>query len=288
MANSNLNAGELWSFLRDYDESYASGRHRHYSGDRNVRWSRATTYDLDTLSDLSNESFEPRRQPTHKSTALSTTSRGSTRRSNAPSTVFSRHSRGAQSSVGKTTAPPRSVALGRNLVQQIAAGPAGGQDDFILWCEFCELKNCAQTFRGDDEAGWIAHHADHMGDNFPEQLMCWFCDHVPFVADRPTERRANFDLRMQHIRAHVFDEYQAAQQMRPDFFVVEHLHKHGRLDEDTFMHAMGYNELPEALRLPDSDPEPPSLFRDQVQFHDLERERRQDRRRNRGQNGRMA
>ncbi|KAK3371690.1 hypothetical protein B0T24DRAFT_333343 [Lasiosphaeria ovina] len=313
---SNIDAQEIFGFIRDnYGESsYDAGQALAFFGQDSVpRWAPplrdfgAPTGAGDGDASFDSD-FDANLDAEYSTTApsVATTSRTRTTKSSAmsSSSLFSRPRTRYDdaSSVGQSLAPTRSIAghPHRTLVQQLAAGPdyAGHgqpqqQNSFVLWCEFCVLKGCQVTFRGDDEAGWIEHHARHLEDRFPARLMCWFCDHVPFVASQPAERRANFELRMQHIRAHIFDEYQLSDHMRPDFFVIEHLHKHRLLDEETFRYAMQYNELPAEFRLP---PEEPSLLPssrplgqsqpyDRGQFHDLEKENRY-RRRNRDANRR--
>jgi hypothetical protein len=175
--------------------------------------------------------------------------------------------------VGQSSAPSVGVPQ-MTFTQQFAnpTVPAARQDRQILWCEFCELKGCNATFLLDDEAAWIQHHAQHLQDRFPRRLMCWFCDHVPFVAAHPSHRSHNFVLRMQHIREHIFsDDRLTSEDMRPDFHIVKHLYEHGLLDDAMFKHAMAYDETPEVYRLSDDGP----TSRAMGQFHDLEKERRE-------------
>ncbi|GAB1321119.1 SET domain-containing protein 3 [Madurella fahalii] len=128
----------------------------------------------------------------------------------------------------------------------IPAPPQAGQ---ILWCEFSELMNCCAIFRPDDEAGWIQHHVRHLKDSFPLHLMCWFCDHVMFDAEHTAEGFANFERRMQHIREHIFKDRLTSDDVRPDFHVITHLHRHGLLSDGMFKHAMSYQGTPERYRL---------------------------------------
>ncbi|AEO61927.1 hypothetical protein MYCTH_96554 [Thermothelomyces thermophilus ATCC 42464] len=181
--------------------------------------------------------------------------------------------------------PPSVVGLPPFQTQALSTATPGQ----TLWCEFGELLGCAATFRLDDEAGWIEHHVDHLKNKFPKQLVCWFCDHVPFVAGRPNEAFANFVERMQHIREHILGDHRlTSESMRPDFHLVRHLYQNGLLGESRYRQAMSYSELPPAFRLPgDHSSSPPSSppssrqplgQRARVQFHDLDKEERRRRR----------
>ena len=166
----------------------------------------------------------------------------------------------------------------------MVADTTQGQDPYILWCEFSELMHCAARFRGDDEAGWIQHHQSHLRDEYPAQVVCWFCDPVPFVARSTAERRANFEERMLHIRSHIIVDYKHRHHMRPDFRMIRHLYERGLLDESVYRRAMRASELPAALRLPGGDdgewPDGAGARAAEVgEVYDLEKERREARRR---------
>jgi hypothetical protein len=120
-----------------------------------------------------------------------------------------------------------------------------------LWCEFVNLKGCSETFRLDDDASWIAHHADHLGGSYPSQLMCWFCDHPPFVANYFNSAEQNFAERMTHIKWHIEDDVGLNHRaMRADFHVVTHLYQNGLLDSDLYRRVMDYTDTPPPFRLP--------------------------------------
>ncbi|KAK0635000.1 hypothetical protein B0T17DRAFT_586643 [Bombardia bombarda] len=261
-------------------------------------------YDLQSMTDdrdiasISGSHYTTNTAATTRSHATRST------KSKKPDSVFSRSSSyctyGGASSVQSSVVPPL-VAPHRSFVQQFNSDTATGSlppapnshPSFELWCEFCELQNCNATFRGDDEAGWMQHHADHLGGVFPESFMCWFCDdHISFVAHKPAERREKFEDRMGHIRGHIFDEYKTREDMRPDFHVIEVMGQQHLLDEDTFRYAMHYTELPRPLRLPGDNPgarplgRPAQQPQERGQYHDLEKERRHHRRHNRDPNAR--
>jgi hypothetical protein len=164
----------------------------------------------------------------------------------------------------------------------IAATTHGSQR---LWCEFSVLKGCNAEFALDDDFVWIAHHALHQQDKFPMQLVCWFCDHVPFQATRPHDSYANFEERMLHIRGHIVDDYATVEHQRPDFHMIGHLYRLGLLDKETYARVQEYTELPDAYRLtyPQPSEEPLDPSDDWVTYDDRKerrQERRQERRRN--------
>lgn len=152
-------------------------------------------------------------------------------------------------------------------------------DDHPLWCELRDLRGCPAEFSIADTDLWIEHHrVHHLGDRFPSRLVCWFCDHVPFVAAHKRDRYSNFVNRMQHIRQHIWDEYKVPDDMRPDYRMITHLRELGLISKDVYDTAMGYSELPAALRLPGgsssySGPAEPHAS-DGSHVHDLRRERR--------------
>jgi hypothetical protein len=157
--------------------------------------------------------------------------------------------------------------------------------DFTLWCEFSSLLGCDVTFRGDDEARWIRHHLQHLGEEVPRRMVCWFCDdHPPFKwsantkhGDPFSESKAVFEERMQHIRQHIFDDWQTIEAQRPDFHMVQHLYKHGRLDRNVYDAAMSYSELPAAYRLPEDMED----YRSGAIIENMENERRRYRKKHR-------
>jgi len=173
-------------------------------------------------------------------------------------------------STAPSTAPPSQWPAYEDMA------PAGN-DHFFLWCEFHQLKGCNAWFRGNDETAWIQHHINHLKGQFPKELVCWFCDEVPrFVATRDAERETNFWYRMQHIRQHIYD-HAPLDGMRPDFYMVEHMHKIRRIDERTYKDAVAYSELPERWRTPEWGDD--SRTSSGAAYTDLEGERRRCRKR---------
>ncbi|KAK4107151.1 hypothetical protein N656DRAFT_720686 [Canariomyces notabilis] len=293
---SNFDPDAIRVFLRDYRNGGSDDAESRYFGYDTPRWAKPVIGDalLDDKSYYSDLDGGADGQSEY-TTASTVTSRPYTMRSNVSSSLFSTRSRRGndrQSSVGQSSAP--SVGFARQTFeQQFAAGGGPATAWSSLWCEFSGLMNCPDTFRLDDERGWINHHVNHMGDTFPQQLWCWFCDHVPFVAAHPRDGFANFEQRMQHIREHILSDHRlTSDNMRPDFYVVEHLHRHGQLDDAMYNIAMVFDETPDAYRLqPDfAGPlgprtAPPPRETGHWQYHDLDKERRKNRDRDRERNG---
>ncbi|KAK1772548.1 hypothetical protein QBC33DRAFT_553998 [Phialemonium atrogriseum] len=221
------------------------------------------------------------------------------------STVFSRGTYGQNSSSNNTSNPPRHgqqptfvQALQRSSPTPPPASTAEQEQQpwgsSRLWCEFCVLRNCTQTYRLDEISEWIAHHSRHMKDTYPAELICWFCDYVPFKAADRAQREANFHSRMEHIRGHIFDEGMTMDDVRPDYFMIKHLHKHRLIPDSMYVYmynrAMGYSEVPEPLRFPMSSSSSHAIPRTMPPleeelppvWHDLGKERRHQRRRGSG------
>jgi len=184
-------------------------------------------------------------------TLASTATSTATRTYTQPS-VFSGGYPASEVSWAPSTAPshgPRHP----NFAEQFAV-PAQPSltPDSGLWCEFHDLAECREVFQYSDEAGWIRHHREHLGDDLPYQVVCWFCDN--FVAECTSGRRANFERRMRHIGEHIRRDDQTLEGMRPDFFMVRHLHDIGLLSDEIYNSAMQYTELPPSYQLPEDDP----------------------------------
>ncbi|KAK4443321.1 hypothetical protein QBC34DRAFT_212214 [Podospora aff. communis PSN243] len=71
---------------------------------------------------------------------------------------------------------------------------------------------------------------------------------TPSMADPSLKAREVFEQRMQHIRQHILNDWQSSETQRPDFYMIQHLHKLGRLDHSGYQYAMSYSELPATVR----------------------------------------
>ena len=107
-----------------------------------------------------------------------------------------------------------------------APQPIQDEPPKLLWCEFRGILGCEATFDFDDDSRWIQHHSlEHLDGKLPYHLGCWFCDEL--FSDAPyTDLRDNFELRMAHIRWHIFDDNLTADHMAVDANMVEHALAH--------------------------------------------------------------
>jgi hypothetical protein len=284
---SNFNADDINHFLQQLGRpTHQHGQAPYFGYGHDPRWAPPVT-DGHLLDDSDYSQYDDAQS--EYTTVSAARSETTTIRSAAPPSLFST----GRSTATRLTTPSRGPGVPRmSFVEQFHTPGAGpSRPDQILWCEFAGLLDCRATFRLDDEARWIQHHVDHLGDHFPQALMCWFCDHVPFVAAGPADAFANFDERMQHVRGHIFSDHRwTAENARPDFYVVAHLYERGLLSERMHRHAMSFNETPHAYRLPgerEHGQHAPSHHRPlgqrmQGQFHDLDRERRHRQRERQG------
>ncbi|KAK1750037.1 hypothetical protein QBC47DRAFT_129026 [Echria macrotheca] len=171
-----------------------------------------------------------------------------------PSSVFDRGTESVHS-YSVSSAPsrrPRRPAFDEQFA--VAAPPPPPPR---LWCEFRDLQSC--PFESDDFDEWVLHHySGHLGSRLPTRSICWFCDY-PFDVEAPAsaaQRRHIFDRRMQHVASHIYDdEGLGIERMRPDFHMIQHIHRLGQLDAATYAKAMDYSELPDELRPPPEEPD---------------------------------
>ncbi|KAF7562602.1 hypothetical protein G7046_g1537 [Stylonectria norvegica] len=93
----------------------------------------------------------------------------------------------------------------------------------LLVCEFVRYHRCPYTFEPDNEEGWISHVSEqHLGFNFPAYCMCWFCPSTfEAISGEPVDRAACYRDRMHHIAGH-FRRGATGNDMRPDFYFVDH------------------------------------------------------------------
>ncbi|KAI0842910.1 hypothetical protein F5Y06DRAFT_76436 [Hypoxylon sp. FL0890] len=121
----------------------------------------------------------------------------------------------------------------------------------VLPCEFVGLGSCDVTFNYDETEAWIEHIVtDHLRDKLPNKAVCWFCDTHIFDAKAPeiqNDRLLIFRYRMEHIRKHIA-EGKTVHDIRPDFHMLDHLHKHRLISEATYNQARRFHELPEHTR----------------------------------------
>ncbi|KAI1781159.1 hypothetical protein F4818DRAFT_436352 [Hypoxylon cercidicola] len=127
-----------------------------------------------------------------------------------------------------------------NLVHNPPAGT------YLLPCEFVGYGSCDVVFNFDRTEDWIEHIITrHLHDKLPAKTVCWFCDDFPCDAKVTAQgdRRMNFQYRMEHIREHIADG-KTANDMRPDYHMIEHLHAHRLITDRAYNQAKGYSEMP--------------------------------------------
>ncbi|XXG97024.1 Serine/threonine protein kinase [Hypoxylon texense] len=137
------------------------------------------------------------------------------------------------------------------------SGYAGGDDEYdnlvynppagalILPCELVGLGSCDIAFNYDRAEEWIDHIIRHLRDKLPLKGACWFCDDFLFDAKATAQgdRHMNFQYRMEHIRGHIADG-KTANDIRPDYHMIEHLHKNGVISETSYNQAKEWSEMP--------------------------------------------
>ncbi|KAI1083931.1 hypothetical protein F5B20DRAFT_359193 [Whalleya microplaca] len=115
-----------------------------------------------------------------------------------------------------------------------------------LPCEFVGMAYCEETFHPEDTEAWIEHIATvHLLNKLPSKAVCWFCDEFTFNSrDEQVQgdRRQNFHNRMYHIRNHIVYDGKTVHDIRPDFYMLEHLHKYGLISEQMYQYYKKWHE----------------------------------------------
>ncbi|KAI8623952.1 hypothetical protein F5Y19DRAFT_491731 [Xylariaceae sp. FL1651] len=113
-----------------------------------------------------------------------------------------------------------------------------------LPCEFVGLHDCDLVFGFDDTQRWIDHIITHHLDNrLPSRALCWFCDKKKFDATKTSDRLKSFVERMKHIRGHIKHEGKTLEQIRPDFYMLEHLYGSKLISDQMYHRAKRYTEV---------------------------------------------
>ncbi|KAF2973378.1 hypothetical protein GQX73_g82 [Xylaria multiplex] len=112
-----------------------------------------------------------------------------------------------------------------------------------LPCEFVGYSACNRVFEITAVDDWIEHIvSQHFGGNLPTQCGCWFCD--DFILHDFHDLRLNFEHRMWHIRNHMLDEGCTIHDIRPDFYLLGHLNKHGLISTEMYNFVLRFSEIP--------------------------------------------
>lgn len=130
--------------------------------------------------------------------------------------------------------------------------PTVNSDDEIptvhpIRCEFWQYSDCPHTFHSIPD--FIDHCLDHHQRPLPETSICWHCDDWLFRApeDTPESRLEYYFSRLWHIGGHYRGE-QAPDHIRPDHFVLNHLHENGTISTSRFS-QLNINESRDLERL---------------------------------------
>ncbi|OTA53483.1 hypothetical protein K449DRAFT_440097 [Hypoxylon sp. EC38] len=117
----------------------------------------------------------------------------------------------------------------------------------LLPCEFVGLGSCDISFNYNETEAWIEHIiVNHLQDKLPSKAACWFCDAFLFdaKASQVRDRRLNFHNRMEHIREHIVSEGKTANDIRPDFHMLDHLRHYRLISDATYNRVRRWHEGP--------------------------------------------
>ncbi|KAI1428115.1 hypothetical protein F5Y12DRAFT_711430 [Xylaria sp. FL1777] len=123
--------------------------------------------------------------------------------------------------------------------------PAPANPNLTLPCEFKGYDACEQVFDIDAVDDWIEHTvSDHLKGNIPSKCVCWFCDDVVFCSDNDLDPRTSFNRRMWHIREHILEGMNSELDMRPDYYLLDHVYRHKLISTDVYNVFRRYSEIP--------------------------------------------
>ncbi|KOS19429.1 hypothetical protein ESCO_001020 [Escovopsis weberi] len=119
----------------------------------------------------------------------------------------------------------------------------------LIPCEFHWrlLGDCEARFRPTDIDGLIQHVvSQHLECKLPRKAACWFCDEVVFQAQSEEfdAEMYNFGTRTRHIAQH-FSGGKTVWDIRPDHYFLDHLIRHGLINQADFELATKYHEAPQ-------------------------------------------
>ncbi|KAH8677379.1 hypothetical protein BX600DRAFT_506424 [Xylariales sp. PMI_506] len=242
---SSINPGDIRAFLADHEQNAASRQleaapmipQRRY----NVRPERSRP--MQSFVHASN-----RRRDSSSSASSYSLSRSSTLDSDAsvftsstsPSSAPSTHS--SQIILPhpiNRSLPSTRVSSSADMI--FAAGASVNLSQETLPCEFRGYMGCNTIFQLDETEDWIEHIVRHFRDKLPQKSICWICDDMTFDAkDRRVDLYTNFRDRLIHIQEHFrFAPYWEAD-IKPDFFVLKHLHLHQLIPEHIYHRARAF------------------------------------------------
>lgn len=171
------------------------------------------------------------------------------------------------------------------LEEQLAEMPAS---HYQLTCEF-SIIDCPHSFHPLNYESWMAHTLSHFQRNPPPpKTICIFCDTTFDCEKRRLDVAENWQQRMEHIHDH-FRNGVLAEVARPDYFVINHMYNKGLMSDKDYTHLTKYTERPYCPDLVPLgwEPEEKKMRKERSEqlHHDLDREKRIQRRENRTQKG---
>lgn len=126
----------------------------------------------------------------------------------------------------------------------VAVAPIAAR--YYLPCDFA-FVGCTVTFRPEEYGAWVTHSLSHFERaGPPPKVICTFCDDDEATFETNGDRALNWRTRMFHVAEH-FENGKTYDDLRPDFFVVEHMRKNGLLSEEDFKLAMEFTERPKGV-----------------------------------------
>ncbi|KAK7977538.1 hypothetical protein PG996_003592 [Apiospora saccharicola] len=221
-----------------------------------------------------------------RSSTRSTSTRSASTTSSAVSRVFS-HKSDKSCSTASSSRPPSTASTAPSVFLAHAIPNPPHNPQCILPCEYARLGLCNETFGPDETALWEEHIVvDHFDRKLPPHCICWFCDKEFGSSDYNVDDSSNFKFRLDHIREHFLQSrltvQEMVQQMRPDYFLLEHLHLNRLLPEALYQRECKLNEGPRASGVVRHDFIPQERRREKELrsrvVHDNEKEERRRRR----------
>ncbi|KAI1127226.1 hypothetical protein F5Y10DRAFT_266299 [Nemania abortiva] len=122
--------------------------------------------------------------------------------------------------------------------------------NLALPCEFAAFHGCDQSFGLYAVDNWIEHIISHHLEGYlPAECVCWFCDEFVFRSRNDSDRWMNFERRMRHISNHITEDGYTVHDIRPDFYMLDHIYKHNLIDTTVYTASRRYTEVPEPREL---------------------------------------
>ncbi|KAK8087017.1 hypothetical protein PG994_001991 [Apiospora phragmitis] len=283
MSSTGLNTQDIYALLarvatRDGDDK------RFHSWSQTSPFDDASTSSLD-LTSIHMKLVPSVVAPTYRSSTGSASTRSASTTSIAQNSVWSRRS--GKSYHTTLSSPPRSTASTvPSVINAHATINPPNNPQLRLPCEYARLGLCSETFGPEETDFWEYHIGlEHLQYNLPPRCICWFCDQEFSSEDHDGDRNHNFHLRLDHISDHIIHEGLGAQQMRPDYFLLEHMYRNGLLEAPHYQRECRYTEGPTASGIVEYNYTPPERRRarelESRVYHDNDKEERHRRRRTR-------